>query len=54
MVSLRVSFKTPSLASPVFAPLFSPRFSENHPLLSSTEDRKVLLPEDGLEAMDEV
>ena len=53
-VSLRVSSKALSLASTVFAALFSPRFSEGQPLSSSTEARNVPLPEDDLEAMTQI
>lgn len=53
-VSLRVSSKALSLASPVFAALFSPRFSEGQPLSSSTEARNVPLPEDDPEAMTQI
>lgn len=53
-VFLRVSSKALSLASPVFAALFSPRFSEGQPLSSSTEVRRVPLPEDDPEAMTQI
>lgn len=53
-LSLRVSSKALSLASPVFAALFSPRFSEGQPLSSSLEVRKVPLPEDDPDAMTQI
>ena len=53
-VSLRVSSKALTLASPVFAAMFSPRFSEGQPLSSSTEVRSVPLPEDDPEAMTQI
>lgn len=53
-VSLRVSYKALSLASPVLAALFSPRFSEGQLLSSSTDVRKVPLREDDPDAMTQI
>ena len=53
-LSIRVSSKALSLASPVFAALFSPRFLEGQSLSSPTEVRNVPLPEDDPDAMTQI
>lgn len=49
--TLRVSSKVLSLASSVFAALFSPKYSEGIVLLNSTEVRDIALPDDDPEAL---
>lgn len=49
--TIRVSSELLSLASSVFAALFSPRFAESIALVESTETRQISLPDDDPEAM---
>lgn len=49
--TIRVSSKLLSLASSVFAALFSPRFTEGIALAEATEVRQISLPDDDPEAM---
>ncbi len=49
--TLRVCPRVLSLASPVFAALFSPKYAEGVALPSSTEVRQIALPDDDPEAL---
>lgn len=49
--TLRVSSKVLTLASSVFAALFSPKYSEGIALSNSTEVRQIALPDDDPEAL---
>lgn len=49
--TLRVSSKVLSLASPVFAALFSPKYSEGIALSNSTKVPQIALPDDDPEAL---
>ena len=49
--TLKVSSKVLSLASPVFAALFSPKYSEGNALSISTDMHQIQLPDDDPEAL---